>query len=168
MNISELLNKKTELRNFYKDHYGLLKRPKTLIAISCENKKMQKKITKGLSILPANFIILGEVDEKIEAKNIAYEVNQSTFDMIWIDAVIHDGQHMKLEKVMEVGVVPIVSNNNYLGKILTEFHPGRAEGNSYLFEDESPWSAYYAVIRYLENHKFPYDNRNLIKNITWM
>jgi hypothetical protein len=24
---------------------------------------------------------------------------------------------------------------------------------------------YYAIIRYLENYKFPYDNRNLVKNV---
>jgi hypothetical protein len=88
--------------------------------------------------------------------------------MQWIDAIMCNCEDISLEWVMKKWVVPIVNEKSYLGKILQEFHPGRAEWNAYLYEKDSHWSAYYALVRYLENHKFPYDNRNLIKNVVWL
>lgn len=66
---------------------------------------------------------------------------------------------------MQLGVTPLINEKNYLGSILQEFSAGRGEGNAYLYEKGNSWSAYYALVRYLENHKFPYDNRNLVKNV---
>jgi hypothetical protein len=122
----------------------------------------------GMSILPANFIIFWNDVKKEEFKNIAYQESHENFDMTWIDAMLCSCDDITLEKIMDLWVVPIVNEKNYLGKILSEFHPGRAEGNAYLYEDNSSWSAYYALVRYLENHKFPYDNRNLVKNVVWV
>ena len=168
MNLSETLIKKTDMRDAYKEKYNLPKRSKILIALCCKDTKIIKKIQKGLAVLPANFIIFWKVEEQVEAKNVAYESDYLSFDMMGVDAVINDGEGMKIEKSMSVWVVPILPEKNYLGKILSEFHAGRGEGNAFLFEQDSPWSMYYALVRYIENHKFPYDNRNLVKNTLWV
>lgn len=168
MNFSDLTAQKSQHRENLKNHYKLPKRSKILVWIHFWEEKITKKILDGLAILPANFIVFHSSITEHEGKNIAFENNIEEFNMLWVDAMLCSCDDIKLESVMEIWVVPIVNNNNYLGKILVEFHPGRAEGNAYLYEKNSYWSAYYALIRYLENHKFPYDNRNLVKNVVWM
>jgi hypothetical protein len=39
------------------------------------------------------------------------------------------------------------------------------EGNSYFYDSESKWLVFWAIIRYMENYKFPFDNKNLVKNV---
>lgn len=168
MNFSELLEQKTAHRDILKNTYKLPKRSKVLVWVHFSEEKITKKILDGLAILPANFIIFGTDIESHEGKNIAFETTHEGFDMTGIDAMLCNCEDIKLEKIMEIGVVPLVNEKNYLWKILAEFHPGRAEGNAYLYEKNSFWSAYYALVRYLENHKFPYDNRNLVKNVAWL
>jgi hypothetical protein len=34
-----------------------------------------------------------------------------------------------------------------------------------MFKQENSWDIFYSIIRYLENYKFPYDNKALVKNI---
>jgi glycogen synthase len=41
----------------------------------------------------------------------------------------------------------------------------QSEGNGYIFEKNNKWEIFYALTKYLENYKFPYDNRNLVKNV---
>lgn len=137
------------------------------MGIHFSNQKLSKKILEWLEILPANFIIFGTDIQQLDAKNIVFETSYADVEHLWLDALLCDCEDVVLERLMEAGVVPLVNDNNYLGKILYEFHPGRAEGNAYIYEKDSSWSAYYALIRYLENHKFPYDNRNLVKNVVW-
>ena len=168
MSLTEILSQKNDSRDILKTKYNLPKRSKVLVAIHFSEEKLTHKVLKWLSILPANFIVFTEAKEEIEAKNIAFVKDHTSFDMSGIDAILCDCDDIKLEKLMEVWVVPLVNERNYLWKILQEYHPGRAEGNAYLYEKWSHWSAYYALIRYLENHKFPYDNRNLVKNVVWV
>ncbi len=168
MNFSELLAKKTENRDILKNKYKLPKRSKILVGVHFSNNKITKKILEGLEVLPANFIVFGMDITESPAKNICFEKKYSDISMQWIDAMLCSCDDIKLEKIMEEWVVPLVNEKNYLGKILQEFHPGRAEGNAYLYQKDSYWSAYYALTRYLENHKFPYDNRNLVKNVSWL
>lgn len=168
MNFSDLLAQKTEHRDVLKNQYNLPKRSKILIWVHFTNEKLTKKLIEGFAMLPANFVVFWTDSESSDAKNVAFEKSHEDFDMTGLDAMLCNCDDIKLEKIMEIGVVPIVNEKNYLWKILAEFHPGRAEGNAYLYEKESHWSAYYALVRYLENHKFPYDNRNLIKNVCGM
>lgn len=166
MTTSELIKRKTDARDTLKKHYQLPKRSKILIWVHFTDSKIVQSIIQGLPFLPANFIVFGSDIETSPAKNIALETSLKEVDMTGIDAMLCDCKEIKLEKIMEVGVVPVINEGNYLGKILQEFRPARAEGNAYKYEDNSYWSAYYALIRYLENHNFPYDNRNLIKNVS--
>ena len=170
MSLTDILSQKNLVKEEIKNTYHLPKRSKILIGICFSEEKITQKIIKWLSVLPANFVIFGETesDKTLSVKNICFEKNHRTFDMTWIDAVLCDCEELKIEKLMEVWVVPIINEKSYLWKILQEYHPGRAEGNAYLYEKWSSWSAYYALIRYLENHKFPYDNRNLVKNVVWL
>jgi hypothetical protein len=48
---------------------------------------------------------------------------------------------------------------------LTEFNASKVEWNAFIFESNALCDIYYAIIRYLENYKFPYDNKALVKNV---
>lgn len=164
----DIISHKLEARDAFKAMHNLPKRSKILVGIHLHNKVLTSDIANWLNILPANFVVFWKNKWDVEEKNIVFLSSKEDFDLSTLDAIVCNCDDVKIEKAMEVGVVPIVNEKNYLGKILTEFHPGRAEGNAYLYEDTSYWSAYYALIRYLENHKFPYDNRNLVKNVLWV
>lgn len=168
MSLQELFLKKTDGRNELKMKYNLPKRSKILIGIHLNDEKYTKKILKWLACLPANFIVFSDESTEVDAKNIVIIPKSSSIDMLWVDALVCNCENMKVENTMKVGVVPIINEYNYLGKILSEFHPGRWEGNAYLFWQEGYWDIYYALVRYLENYKFPYDNRNLVKNVVWV
>lgn len=168
MTLSEIIAGKTVARDEYKSLLSLPRRSKILIAVHFSDTDITQSILAGLEILPANFIIFWKKVKKLDAKNIAYIESFKDFEMYGIDAIISNCSDISLEGVMKLWVVPIINQKNYLWNILQEFHPGRAEGNAYLYEKNSYWSVYYALVRYLENHKFPYDNRNLIKNVVWL
>ena len=165
MNISELFAKKTDARDKLKSQFWLPKRSKVLIAVSFSDIQMMNFLIPWLAVLPVNFLVFGKENTKFEAKNIKYIDSKDNFDMTWVDALLWSCEDMIIEKEMRLWVVPILNQKNYLGKILSEFEPARWEGNCYLYENDSAWSAYYALVRYIENHNFPYDNRNLVKNV---
>lgn len=166
--IQDIQSSKTEARDTIKSTYNMPRRSKILVWIVINKKTITHELIEWLSILPANFIIFGKNKSDIDEKNITFIDSIDGYDMNSLDSIVCSCEDIKIESLMEVWVVPIVNEKNYLGKILTEFHPGRAEWNAYLYEDTLYWSAYYALIRYLENHKFPYDNRNLVKNVLWV
>ena len=168
MNTSEMLTSKADAREKIKAQYNLPKRSKILVAVSFSNTSMTDFLLAWLEVLPVNFIVFWTGINKINAKNIVYSDSKENFDMLWIDALLWNCENIILEKKMRLWVVPIMNAKNYLWKILSEFNPARGEWNSYLYEDNSSWSAYYALIRYIENHNFPFDNRNLIKNVIWV
>ena len=37
--------------------------------------------------------------------------------------------------------------------------------NSFLYDSDIMWSMFYALVGYLENSKFSFDNKNLVKNV---
>lgn len=165
MNISELLHLKEEKRDELKVRFDLPRRSKVLIAVHFTEKNITEELLEGFAVLPANFIVFGTEIKEHAAKNICFQKSHENFDMTGIDAMLGDCNDIKIEKIMQLGVAPLINQQNYLGSILQEFSAGKGEGNAYLYEKGSTWSAYYALIRYLENHKFPYDNRNLVKNV---
>jgi hypothetical protein len=70
-----------------------------------------------------------------------------------------------LSKYLKLWIVPIISANNTLKSVLREFNPMKNEWNAYIFQENNEWHIFYAIARYLENSKFPFDNKNLTKNV---
>lgn len=168
MDFSELLSEKTRVRDELKNTFHLPKRPKTLVAIYFSDTNMTHALLEWLAALPVNFIVVSSTKFDEIPKNAGQVASLEDLSLLWIDALLCDCKDIRLEHYMKDGIIPIVNEKNYLWKILTEFSAARGEGNAYLYEDNSYWSAYYALVRYLENLTFPYDNRNLIKNVVWM
>lgn len=148
------------VKHFY--NFKTKNKPTGLIVVSDE--KNIDFLLDGLEVLSCDFVVKtsNELQEKI---NIAKSQEIKKDLLLWFDFIVWDNDISSLNEYLKSWVIPIVPENNYLSSILKEFDPLSNEWNSFLYKEKNSWSMYYAIIRYLENYKFPYDNRNLVKNV---
>lgn len=118
----------------------------------------------ALKILPANFVILYEKNDFLNLENISFVKDIKDEIISGFDFITYTNDS-DLVNYMKLWVVPIVSQSNSLRSILKEFNAASVEWNSFIFENASLCDIYYAIIRYVENFKFPYDNKALVKNV---
>ena len=118
------------------------------------------------SHLPINILFVNDIDLNSDLKwNISFTNNLDKDLSLWFDFILVDNDFEWLNHYLSNWICPIIPKNNHLSSILKEFDPIKTKWNSYLYDDNNKWSIYYAVIRYLENYKFPQDNKNLVRNI---
>lgn len=66
----------------------------------------------------------------------------------------------EMENAMNYGVVPISPQNEFVA----DYNGTKEMGNAFVYKENSPWSLFAALIRALENFKFPYDWKTIQKN----
>ncbi|MDD3302788.1 MAG: hypothetical protein PHN31_04465 [Candidatus Gracilibacteria bacterium] len=164
MGITEILTEKKKISEQLKNKYNLNKKNKVLGLVIINNTDILEKIINGFSHIPINAVIISEKDLG-KKENIVYLDKQEEKNLMGYDFIICDECESDLLKYLKKGIVPIVQKDNYLNNILKEFNPVKVEGNAYFYDKVNEWSIFYAIIRYIENYKFPYDNRNLVKNV---
>lgn len=118
-----------------------------------------------LSVLPCDFVFLSDSEISNQSSNICISKEVKNDLLLWFDFILTDNKLDSLKNYIKNSITPLVPTNNHLSWVLREFDPINVEWNSYLYDDKNIWSMFYAVSRYLENYKFPYDNRNLVKNL---
>lgn len=134
--------------------------------IKLKNKELIRELRDAFLTVNAWFII--EIDwienEKLWENIIAVsKINKN--DLAWFDFVLFDDLDDDINKYIQNWVTPIVKNNNHLSSILKQFNPLKNEWNSFIYEEFNKWSIFAWIIKYLENFKFPFDNKNLVKNV---
>jgi len=165
MNFSELLKEKRGVSDNIKNLYSLPKKNKAIWLIKLENNELVNSLKEWLSFLPINFIIESNNDEVEEDfNNIKYSNNTEKLK-IWFDFIVCDSNVEQLNDYFTKWVTPIINIDSHISSILKEFNPIKNEWNSYLYKESNHFDVFYAIIRYLENYKFPFDNKNLVKNI---
>ncbi|MDD5213316.1 MAG: hypothetical protein PHG82_02735 [Candidatus Gracilibacteria bacterium] len=165
MNLSELLEEKRKNNSLLKGNYFPKSKAKAIALVNISDKNIVDKLLEGLNVIPANFVFISNEEIKSEYQNIVF-IKKYPIDIeSGFDFIIADNEVDNLKNFITKGITPIISENNYLSSMLEEFNPIKVSGNSYLYKEENEWCIFYAIIRYLENYKFPYDNRNLIKNL---
>lgn len=166
MDLNLILKEKKEKNIQLKKDFWLVQKNKPLGLIKISDKILIKELRDGLVVLPIWFII--EIDwietEKLW-KNIIATSKINEKDLIWFDFVVCDDEVENLNKYLEKWITPIVSNTSPLISIFNDFNPVKSEWNSFQFASVEKWSIFYSLARYLENFKFSYDNRNLVKNV---
>lgn len=172
-----IFTKKRKSFNILKQKYFQNSTNKAIWILKITNNENVDFLIDWLKVLPANFIILSEnkdnnqdtsTTENILDENVNFVfVNEINDEIIlWSDFVILDNNEWSINNFMTNWVTPILPENSYLSTLLKEFNPLENEWNAFLYLDNNNWSLYYAIVRYLENFKFPMDNRNLVKNVT--
>lgn len=157
--------KKQENENIVKK-YSLVKKNKALCLIKLSDSKIVDLLSEWLCVLPANFVICGSW--KTNVSNVVYNENIEVDEMKWFDAVVCDDCLNDLQTLIKYGIVPIINSGTHLNNILSEFSPVKNQWNAYIYNTKSAWDIYYAIVRYIENYKFPFDNKNLVRNISEM
>lgn len=166
MDLNMVIKEKREKNIELKNRFWLIKKHKALGLIKITDKSIIKDLRDWLLVLPSSFIIDVEwVDLEKLWNNIIATSKIEKSDFIWFDFLICDENIENINNYLEYWVTPIISNNSHISSILKEFDPIKNEGNSYLFSISDKWCIYYSLIRYLENYKFPFDNKNLVKNV---
>ena len=166
MELNVVLKEKREKNILIKKNFWLLQKYKALGLIKITNKSLIKDLRDGLVVLPACFVICMEWVETDKIwKNIVATSDISESDLIWFDFIIWDDELENLNKFLELWITPIVSETNPLHSILKEFNPVKNEWNSYIYQTLDKWSIFYSLVKYLENYKFSFDNKNLVKNV---
>jgi hypothetical protein len=158
------LRDKKNQSTILKNHYFPASKNKINVLVAIQDKEKLDLFIQGLEQLPINALILGDV-EKLAENNIGFTLKPKQDLLLGFDCIVTDNHLEGIQSYFAHAITPIVPNNHYLKTILSEFDPLDAVGNSFFYQEDNVWSMYYALIRYMENYKFPYDNRNLIKNV---
>jgi hypothetical protein len=166
MDLSEILKQKKEKNSLLKKRFSLPTKLKSLWLVKISDKILIKGLRDGLIVLPAGFILEIEwiKDEKLW-ENVVATWKIKSDELIGFDFIVCDDTIENLNKYFKLWIVPIVGANNTLKSVLSEFNPMKNEWNAYIFQENEKWNIFYAITRYLENSKFPFDNKNLTKNI---
>ena len=164
MNLSELLEDKRKNSSILRTNYFSQNKNKSIWIIYLQNTLINENLLNWLRILPSNFIIISDENKERE-KNIIFTKKIPKDLESWIDFIVTDNSFESLKSYLNIWICPILPDDNYLSTLLEEFNPVKVTWNSYIYRNQNEWEIFYAIVRYLENYKFPYDNRNLVKNL---
>ena len=158
-----MLEEKRNTSKLIKEKYGFLKKVKPVWLINLIDEEKVIALTPALEVLPCNFVIAAEGDTK--ARNIAFDNNIAIDLEVWFDFIVCDENFDDCKKILEKWIVPIMPEECSLCETMEEFNPLDTSGTCYKYVWNTHYHIFYTVVKYLENYKFPYDNRNLVKNL---
>lgn len=159
------MEEKRNQKAIIKSNYKFPSKNKAVWIIILENKEILENLLEWLKVIPSNFIIISGEDIENKDKNIIIKKEIKNDLLKWVDFIVADNWVDNLKSYFENGIVPIVKQDNHMSTILEEFDPIKNSWNSYKYTFDSSFDIFYAITRYLENYKFPFDNRNLVKNL---
>lgn len=166
MNVSTIITEKRGMASSLKKEYGLLQKHKPLGLIRITDSEILKDLLPGLSVLWAGFIVYWkDLNPENFSKNVTVTNKLTQNMLIWFDFVVGDENIEKIDDYSSRAIAPILESSTHLSSILSEFNPIKNEGNTFFYDQNNSWSIFYSIVRYLENYKFPFDNKNLVKNI---
>ncbi len=165
MSIPELMKEKQNIAKNIKKKYRFPVKNKALGLIYIQNEVLLDKLSEWLSNLPANFVVVVNTDKVSAHQNISFTHKAPDFELLWFDFVVWDSQMLQIWNYLKNWVVPVIPKNNSLGTVLSDYNAAKSEWNSFMYELENEWDVFYTIARYLENYKFPYDNKSLVKNV---
>ena len=163
MSITTILKEKSANRNKLFLDYKLKNKKLPIGIVLLKDDLIDQVLIDALNILPANFIISWKNKNFDNNHNIAFL--DDNFQNSGFDFVVCDDCEDDIMKYMRKWAVPIIYSAHTLSNLLSEFNAAKVEGNAYIFENNNLCDIYYAIIRYLENYKFSYDNKALVKNV---
>ena len=163
MGIQKIISDKSEIKKQLLQTLWVKGKPRAL-GLVCNDLHVDDDFITGLAECNADFVftaweeMLGNNIRTVNSDVIAGKIEG-------FDFFLCSGESEWLQDFLEKGVVPIIHKKNTLSSLLKDFNPIKWEGNAFLYEENNKWSVYAALVKYLENYKFPYDNKNLVKNI---
>lgn len=147
---------------------SITKRPKVLLGLNnIERSSAIFNLLKGLLrqnihlfVMPSVFANLSNINRggKVIADLImSEEPEHENLDMV----IVIDSYYLEFA---QKGIVPILSFEQMNNNSLEPFDALTEKGNCFCFQENNEWDIFAALIRALENFKFSYDWRNIVKN----
>ena len=158
-----ILKEKNANKDILLADYNLKNKKLPVGLIKLNSELIDLVLIDALKILPANFIISWKNDNFDNNSNIAFL--DENFKNSGFDFIVCDESENNITDFLKKWVVPVIWKSNNLSAILKEFDAAKVEWNAFIFENNALCDVYYAIIRYTENFKFPYDNKALVKNV---
>lgn len=166
MTLENILSEKRVNNLEIKTNFGLTHKYKPLWLVKLSNKNLIENLIDWLENLWAWFVIIWDfIDIKNSSNNIIITNEIKADYLSWFDFILSDDNLENITLYSSKWITPIILRVNHLWNILKEFNPLKNEWNSFLYDESNEWSIFYSLVRYLENYKFPYDNKNLVKNV---
>ncbi len=151
MKLRKVLNVKTKYRPV-----GIVK---------LQDKDLVTRLINWLKEIPAFVIVVSNEPYTDLPDNIVI-LKEMDMDLLpGVDFKVCDNEICNFDIIFKNGIVPIVHNNFHMSPLLDEFNPAKATWNAFYYANENEFAIIYAIIRYMENYKFPYDNKKLVQNV---
>lgn len=165
--VNNILNDKKKKGEEITKKYKLKKDRGPLGLVKIDEKILIKDLRDAFLTLPANFVLLVDwiKGEDNLGENIIAIWHVGDKELVWYDFIISTSEIKNKNNYFSAWIVPIIAKDNSLSKILKEFNPAKNEWNAFIFNKKDKWNIYYTIVRYLENYKFSFDNKNLVKNV---
>ncbi len=165
MSTQKLISEKSSIKNEIKKSLSITSKNRAIGWI-CPDIEITKDFLQWLSLCDADFVVSKENSEIQKSGNffVSSEVDVLS-QKEGFDFFLCGGKSKNIQDFMAGGVVPILHKDNYLSALLKDFNPIKGEWNAFFYSSQNKWSMYAALVKYFENYKFPYDNKNLVKNI---
>ena len=157
---------KKTIKSELKTKYNFQNKFNTFWVINLSNEEAKTSLIEWFKNLPINFVVIWE-KEGIEG-NIIYSKTLVDDTLVWFDFALVDNTFENIHDYSKDWVVSLVPENFYLKTIYKEFDALNSTWNTFFYTENNVWSMFYSIVRYLENSKFTYDNKNLIKNVIKM
>lgn len=162
--VTEVLKTKKQAKQKIKDIYKFSNKNKFFAIIKLSNEENHDNLIEWLKTLPANFVI--QTDKDIESSNnVIFTKEISENAILGFDFALVDNNFENTNFYNQSWIVTLIPSNYYLKTIFTEFDPVNVTGNTFFYEENNCWSMFYAIVRFLENSKFTFDYKNLVKNV---
>ncbi len=162
MSVTDILKNKKQKKDLLLNKYNLKDNKKALGLLILKEDLIDDILTDALKILPANFVIITQKENK-KFDNISFE--KWSIQNWGFDFIVCDECEENLMKFFKDWVVPVIYKKHHISSLLSEFDAKKIEWNAFLFENNELCDIYYAIIRFIENYKFPYDHKALVKNV---
>lgn len=166
MSVTTIFSDKNLNSEKIKKSHGILLKYKPLWLIMLADSSITLQLIEWLKTLQAWFVVYSENMEEVKiSNNVIITKKIDWLSLSWFDFIICDDEVEHMKKYLEKWVIPIIVRKNHMSSILKEFNPLRNEWNAFFYDELNVWSIFYSTVRYLENFKFPFDNKNLVNNI---
>lgn len=124
---------------------GILEQDVVLAVTGIGTKKYQDFFNELAEEHPKQIVIVSDNDGN---KRKIYAASD-----IFLATAVTEECKEEMEKAMNYGVVPVCPEN----ELVKGYDGAKEEGDAFIYSEKSPWNFFAALIRAMENFKFPYD-----------
>ncbi len=150
--ISFPLTEKNNLDILEKSIEGILEQDINLALIGVGTKKFQDFFTDLIKKNKGRISIISDNNKNRQKIYAASDILLATADTKECEDEIKES--------MNYGVIPICQKNEFV----EQYDGNNEKGNAFLYKTGSKWSFFAAIIKAMENFKFPYDWKTIQKN----